>query len=158
MAEKTSNWSRGGAMFNLIYLALAKKFAWAVVATLALLIPFLNFVMMIVLFIVGGLKGKAWIDSDDSMTPATKKTFTTFFDRVGRYIFLLVLVVLILSLLMVILGVGTWLRRFNNWGLDMLQNLQGLEGLEALQGLEGAEWIDDLAEVIKQLEALETAN
>ncbi len=45
-------WSRGGAMFYMIYLALTKRYFWAVLTVVGLFIPFVNFVVMIALFIV----------------------------------------------------------------------------------------------------------
>jgi len=45
-------WSRGGAMFYMIYLALTRRYVRAVLSVIGLFIPFVNFVVMIVLFIV----------------------------------------------------------------------------------------------------------
>ncbi len=75
-------WSRGGAMFYMIYLALTRRYVRAVLAVIGLFIPFVNFVVMIALFIVGGLKGNHWMNTDSSLTAEQKNTYVTFLDRI----------------------------------------------------------------------------
>ncbi len=88
---------------------------------------------MIALFIVGGLKGNHWMNTDSSLTAEQKNTYVTFLDRIWYFVFLTVVVVIVVSLVAMLLGGGLFMFNmmdngdrfgmpgggFDLWGVDI---------------------------------------
>ena len=97
--ENSRKWSWGGAMFGLMYLALAKKYLWAVLAMIGMFIPFANIVVILLLFFLGGFKGTSWLDGVPH-----KDVYTNFFERIWLFVFILFVIGLVVSIVGMIVG------------------------------------------------------
>lgn len=130
-------------MFSLIYLALSRKYVWAVVAFIGLMIPLVNILLMILLFILWGLKGNQWIYGDDTLTATQQKNYIDFFDRIGIFAFALMVIVFVFWLLILVFGISTGMWRMKSGGM------------EALYELQWTEWLAEFEQMMQQLEAME---
>lgn len=116
-------------MFSLLYLAITRRLVAAILLTIGLFIPFLNFVVMIVLFIWGGLQGRSWLESDTTLSAQQRKTYGDFFDRLGLYFFRVAVIMFVIWMLVVLLGLSMG-------GLFMNSSETQMQGMEFLQDLE----------------------
>lgn len=114
----------------MVTLALSGRIVAAVLVTVGMFIPLINFLVMLGAFIWGGLRGHDWLASDETLLPQQVATFQTFLDRVGRYFFWVVVVALGLWILLLVVGVGGSMMRWNQNGGEAMQMFQALESLE----------------------------